>query len=65
MNRDEAPAVWWSAELGLIWWDDETRSYRYADGDQVRELLALPAHARSYENLIAVEGRCCGECMAA
>ena len=62
MNREQAPDVRWSAELGLVWWDDETSSWRYVDGDRVRELFALPAHAHSYESMLAVEGCCCGEC---
>lgn len=48
-NREQAPDVWWSPELGLIWSDDGGRTYgRLEDGREV-EFFHLPSHAYSLD----------------
>lgn len=58
-NREEAPLTWWSPLYGLVWSDDEERTYLHVEQGQVVESFTRPAGA-----VALYEGPpcCCGEC---
>jgi hypothetical protein len=49
-NRDRAPDVWWSFELGLIWSDDAGRTYQRVEDGRVVEFFHLPWHAQQFDS---------------
>lgn len=50
MSRQQAPEVWWSPELGLIWSENGGRSYQRAEDGRVVEFFHLPAHAEAFDS---------------
>lgn len=57
-NREQAPDVWWSYWLGLIWSDDGGRTYRRVEGDRVVEFFHLPWHAGAFDSFGAPSDEC-------
>lgn len=49
-SREQAPDVWWSPELGLIWSDTGGRSYQRVEAGRVMEFFHLPAHAVAFDS---------------
>ena len=60
VDRERAPDTWWSAQLGLIWSEDEGKTFRRVEDGRVVEFFHLPAHAHVLVDLST--GCCCGEC---
>jgi hypothetical protein len=54
-----APLTWWSPMYGLIWSDDDERTYQLLEAGQAVERLTLPLDAvQLYEGTPC----CCGDC---